>query len=264
MRKVTVITNREKDSGAFWTNKVVEILRKHDLTADTHNMIHDDIDTDMIVCLGGDGTILNIASQIAVKNIPILGINLGRVGYIAELETDDIWMIEKIFSGEYFIDKRMMLKIEYGDREYIALNDVVLSNNNIAHLTDILLICDENIVNTYRADGLIIATPTGSTAYSMSAGGSVVDPKLDCICVTPVCSHSLSAKPLIFSPQSQLHIVNKCRTKSDMHVSVDGNINLLLEYDMPIKISKSDIETKFIRMKKDGFYNILNKKMAES
>ena len=242
------------------TEEVLQILNKHNCNVSLTDNTINELKADLIICLGGDGTIINTARKAARFDIPILGINLGRVGYTAELEPEEICLIDKIFTNEYTYEYRMMLAV---NDEYIALNDAVLSKGMTPHIAEFELKCDGKLLTHYRADGLIVATPTGSTAYSMAAGGPVIDPKLDCFCVTPICSHSLNAKPLIFAPESVLEIINLYRGKSDMYLTVDGNEIITLKYNSSVIITKSDITVKMLRIKKDSFYSILNKKMSE-
>jgi NAD+ kinase len=277
IKRVIVITNRSKDPDHKFTKDVSDILTRFGCEAvQTENA--KDINAinraDLIICLGGDGTIMNSAHTAALMEIPIMGVNLGRIGYIAELEPDEISMIERLFAGDFTIENRMMLsagKAAYaqsldsgdGTAHVCALNDVVVTNAAVSRIADFELRCGGNIVNRYRADGIIIATPTGSTAYSMSAGGPVIDPNLDCICATPICSHSLSTKPLIFSGNTELEIINNSRDKSDMCVTLDGGESFAIGHEESVFITKSKITTKLIRLKKDGFFNILSKKMSE-
>ena len=262
MKKITVISNNAKDIGYIYTKQVIDILSRFDCKVTQADCITGDVDADFIICLGGDGTIIKAALG---NDVPILGINLGRLGYIAELESDEISMITRLFTGEYTLENRMMLTAEFSDgSRFDVLNDVVLSHGVISRIADIELRCDANIVSQYRGDGLIVSTPTGSTAYSMSAGGPVIDPRLDCICVTPICSHSLKAKPLIFSPDSKLKMVNKCSDMANMYVTLDGDDNIALSYDESVSIIKSNRTTKLVRMKIAGFYNILYNKMSDN
>lgn len=262
MKKIIVISNTMKDIGYKYTMQVLDILSGFECEVMRVDYISGDVEADFIICLGGDGTIIKAATG---NNVPILGINLGRLGYIAELESDEISMITRLFTDDYVLENRMMLTAEFNDgRRYNVLNDVVLSHGMISRIADIELRCDNNKVSRYRADGIIVATPTGSTAYSMSAGGPVIDPRLDCICVTPICSHSLTAKPLIFTSDSKLEIINQCNDKADMYVTLDGSENITLAYEDSVKVLKSTRLTKLIRMKKDGFYKILNSKMSDN
>ena len=165
---------------------------------------------DLLIVLGGDGTILEAARRSAVRQTPILGINLGRVGYMAELEMGELDMLAHLFDrvtaeghipADYSIETRSMLHVEVVNtagevrQQMYGLNDAVITNGSVSRIVDIELSENGNPVTTYRADGLIVATPTGSTAYSMSAGGPVTDPRVKCFCVTPICPHSLAARP---------------------------------------------------------------------
>ena len=226
-------------------------------------------EADILIVLGGDGTILEAARRAAQRGTPILGVNLGRLGYMAELEMQDLDLLKKLFTGEYELEKRSMLRVELlsgGElRSFCyALNDAVISNGSVSRLVDIELSEGGNSVATYRADGLIIATPTGSTAYSMSTGGAIVDPKVSCVCVTPICPHSFSARPMIFSDQSVLEIRNICAREKMLYLTVDGRMNFELYRNQVVRITKSSMQTKLIRLKPCGFYKKLRQKMSDS
>lgn len=223
---------------------------------------------DILVVLGGDGTILEAARRAAVNKTPILGINLGRLGYMAELEMDEIRLLPRLFEGKYGIDERSMLSVTMIDvngqkkLSSFALNDAVISNGSVARIVDLELSEGGEQVTTYRADGLIVATPTGSTAYSMSAGGPITDPRLKCICVTPICPHSLTAKPLVFPDTAVLEVKNICEREKNLFLTVDGRTNYELYRGETVRITKSDKTTKLITLKERGFYNILRQKMT--
>lgn len=227
-------------------------------------------EADILIVLGGDGSILEAARRASQRETPILGINLGRLGYMAELEMGDLALLDKLVDGTYTLEQRSMLRVELlnagGElRSFCyALNDAVISNGSVSRLVDVELSEGGNEVATYRADGLIVATPTGSTAYSMSAGGAVVDPRVSCICVTPICPHSLLARPLIFSDQSVLEIRNICAREKMLYLTVDGRINFELYRNQVVRITKSNIQTGLIRLKPCGFYQKLRQKMSHS
>ena len=168
--------------------------------------------SDMIVVLGGDGTIMESARQAALRGTPVLGINLGHLGYLAELEMNELDLLDKVMNGDYRLDRRTMLSAtiigpnQKEKQSGYALNDAVISNGFISRIIDLQLSEDGTPINTYRADGLIISTPTGSTAYSMSAGGPVADPRISCFCVTPVCPQMLSARPILFPDDAILEV----------------------------------------------------------
>lgn len=225
---------------------------------------------DLLVVLGGDGTMLEAARRAAISKTPILGINLGRLGFMTELELDEVKLISALFDGNYEIDERSMLAVNMYDvrgnkkLSSFALNDAVISSGAVARLVDLELSEGGTQINIYRGDGLIIATPTGSTAYSMSAGGSIVDPRLKCFCVTPICPHSLTARPLIFPDSASIEIKNICEREKSLFLTVDGRTSYELFRGEKVCITKSEKTTRLIKIKERGFYNILHQKMTNS
>ena len=213
-------------------------------------------EADVIAVLGGDGTIMRAAHLAGNHNLPMIGINLGRVGYMAELDWSEIGLLRGYFDGNYREEERMMLAVNIEGKSYYALNDAVFHAKN-KHMTQIMLKCNGNTVNEYRGDGLIIATPTGSTAYSMSGGGSVIDPRLRCICVTPICPQALGAKPLVFAPDSKLSLTAESQ---ECMLTVDGGEAQALRSGTEAKVFRSRRSLRMIRLKEDGFYEVLRKK----
>ncbi len=233
---------------------------------------------DLIIVLGGDGTILEAARRAAARATPVLGINLGRVGYMAELEMGELDLLANLFdrvtpeghkAATFEIEKRSMLHIELinpnGEvrQTMYGLNDAVINNGSVARIVDIELSEGGTPVTTYRADGLIIATPTGSTAYSMSAGGPVADPRVKCFCVTPICPHSLGARPIIFPDSATLEARNVCQREKMLYLTVDGRTNCELYRGETVRITHSPLETNLVRLKSCGFYNRLRLKMSQ-
>ena len=234
-------------------------------------------EADLIIVLGGDGTILEAARRSAARGTPILGINLGRVGYMAELEMSELDLLGSLFDrttaegfkpASFEIEKRFMLNVEVlntaGEvrQTMYGLNDAVITNGAVARIVDIELSEGGNHVTTYRADGLIVATPTGSTAYSMSAGGPVADPRVKCLCVTPICPHSLAARPLIFPDSATLVVRNICQREKMLYLTVDGRSNCELYRNESVRITRSPMEINLVRLKSCGFYNRLRMKMS--
>ena len=283
MKKVTVVINQAKDVLLEVSKKVITELAKYAQViyvdkeysynapecvkfVDSSLLFED---TDVVITIGGDGTILKIAPEIAKRGICVLGINLGRVGFMAELEPDEIGLLSSLFSGEYIIENRMMLDVDIfkkGDKvsTHTALNDVVVMNGSISRMIEIELLCNETHVSTYHADGLILSTPTGSTAYSLSAGGAVIDPFIECILATPVCAHSFhNSRPIVFSPSSELCVVNKSTRDDNTYVTLDGNRNIQISYDEYVRIKKSQFTTNLIKIKSNRFYNTLYNKLSE-
>ena len=220
---------------------------------------------DLIIVLGGDGTIMDSACKAAYRCTPILGINLGHLGYLAEMEMSELELLDEVMKGNYTVDKRTMLKAEiiskHRDvRSCYALNEAAISNGSIARIVDLQLSEGGNIVNTYRADGLIISTPTGSTAYSMSAGGPVADPRVACFCVTPICPHMMMARPIIFPDDVILEVKHVCKREKSLYLTLDGRTNYELMKNDVVRISKSDLFASIVHVKERSFYEKLRSK----
>lgn len=216
-------------------------------------------EAELIIVIGGDGSMLDAVRRAAKNGIPVLGINMGRIGYMTELEMDELDLLDKVFSGDTYLDLRAMLNVKIvSDKGQVrfsaeALNEAVIANGVAARIIDVELSDGDELVFAYRADGLVIATPTGSTAYSLSAGGPIVDPKLSCFCVTPVCPHSLLARPLIFPDSAELRVKNTCVREKMLHLTVDGKATFEMYYGDTAIITKSTTEAKLLRIKEDGF-----------
>ena len=223
-------------------------------------------EAEMAIVLGGDGFVLETARRATPKDVPILGINMGRVGYMTELEPEELSLLDRLFEGDYCIDERAMLKVELRSAKgqtratAYALNDAVIANGSTARIVDLMLFNGEEEIDTYRADGLVVSTPTGSTAYSLSAGGPIVDPKVSCFCVTPICPHSMVARPLIFPDSAELRIKNICVREKLLHLTVDGRMTFDLFLGDTVVITKSEMKTKLVRIKNEGFYSKIRKK----
>ena len=223
---------------------------------------------DCAIAIGGDGTTLNIAKKAAFLNKSALGINAGRLGFMSGIERDELSLLTKHINKEYIIDERAMLKATIEkDGEVLSshhcLNDIVVSRGNFARLIDVTITCDGRSVSNMRSDGVIISTPTGSTAYSMAAGGPVVSPEADCIIETPICPHSLMDRSIIFSADKELIVTANNDQNNSPIMTVDGQEAFNLTPGCQIHIKKSDITTKLIKLKPENFYEVLNKKIIE-
>ena len=223
---------------------------------------------DCAIAIGGDGTTLNIAKKAAFLNKSALGINAFRLGFMSGIEIDELSLLTKLINKEYIIDERAMLKATIEkDGEVLSshhcLNDIVVSRGNFARLIDVTITCDGRSVSNMRSDGVIISTPTGSTAYSMAAGGPVVSPEADCIIETPICPHSLMDRSIIFSADKELIVTANNDQNNSPIMTVDGQEAVNLTPGCQIHIKKSDITTKLIKLKPENFYEVLNKKIIE-
>jgi NAD+ kinase len=202
---------------------------------------------------------MDSACKAAERRTPILGINLGRLGYLAELEMSELDLLDEVMKGNYTVDKRAMLKAEIISKNKepqisCALNEAVISNGSIARIIDLQLSEGGCVVNTYRADGLIVCTPTGSTAYSMSAGGPIADPRLSCFCVTPICPHMMNARPILFPDDVVLEVKHVCKREKVLYLTLDGRNNYELLKNDVVRISKSDLYVSIIHVKNRSFY----------
>ena len=224
---------------------------------------------DVEIILGGDGTVLASADWASRTGTPVIGVDFGRLGYMNELEPREIKLISKFFKGEYEIDERMMLDVSVnrGGQNIFSttvLNEVVIGRGAVTKLVDLELYCSGEKAASYRADGIIIATPTGSTAYSMSAGGPIIDPKLSLITVSAVCPHGFNgSSSLVFSPESPLSVMASSKYMSDFYLTADGRTNFELCRDDTVNIVRSDTTMKIIRFKHNSFYQTLRKKFNE-
>ena len=223
-----------------------------------------------VIILGGDGTILESARFAALNGVPVLGMNLGRLGYLAELEMSELDQLKRVVDGDYSLEDHSMIKVTLlSERKGkvhcgYALNDAVVTNISSTKVIDLELTENDVPVANYRADGLIVATPTGSTAYSMSAGGSVIDPRLKCICVTPICPHSFGSKPMVFPENVELEIKNCCQREKYLSLIIDGKKSFEVYYGDRVSVSKATTTAKFIRLKPRSFYLTLCRKMQNS
>ncbi len=223
---------------------------------------------DVIITIGGDGTIIRFAKRAAAYSKPIIGINAGRVGYLANIEQNEYKLLSKLASGEYTIEERMMLNITVKENgkvlsEYEALNDAVITSGFISRIVDISATVEGDAIS-YNADGLIVSTPTGSTAYSMSAGGPIIDPSMNCVCLTPICSYALSAKPILINSDKEICIKAFSKKRADIYLSVDGRKVTNVKPYTEIYITKSKNTVKLIRLNNRTFYKTLSAKFLDS
>lgn len=220
----------------------------------------------VLFVLGGDGTILMVASECAARGIKIIGINYGHVGFLAEFEPEKLEdAVELVLSGKYSIQKRSMLKIECGGKYFYALNDLVIQRStcgeNFANAVNLHAEINGATVDNFSSDGIIVSTPTGSTAYSLSAGGSILAPELNAFILTPICAHSLHSRPIVFSDSSVLKI-RPVNAKLPLVLAVDGKIAGEVRNGELITIAKADKAVEFITAADKNFFNKLLIKLS--
>lgn len=221
---------------------------------------------DAVIAVGGDGSIIHAAKLAAVRQKPILGVNAGRLAFMAGLEDNELHLLSRLIEGDYTLDKRLMLKTNILKGEEIiesdyCVNDCLITNEEKQRMTAIDVALNGSRFNSYLCDGVLISTPTGSTAYSLSAGGPVVDPELESILLTPLCPHSLVDRSLIFRPDAVL-TVNSGENQS-LCLSADGIQPVTIEQGCRAEISRAEFTANFIRIKSDNFIDILYKKLAQ-
>ena len=221
---------------------------------------------DIITVMGGDGSILQISTQAALKGKPILGINLGRVGYLAGAEKNYIKeAADRLVSGDYEMREHMMLSLSYGGGENIlALNDVVASRSEFGRIIELSVYVDDEYADTYTADGIVISTPTGSTAYSLSAGGPIAYPTMDVLMVTPICSHDLHSRTIVLPSDKKITVKLGNKYEYKALITVDGKIISPLKAEESFSVCASTIRTKLIKMDNYGFYDLLRMKLREN
>lgn len=225
------------------------------------------LESDFIIVLGGDGTILSMAQNAAPYHVPILGVNLGHVGFMSELEFPELRLIERVFCGDYTIDSRIMLDVEVLRNNAIvyrtmALNEAIIKTGSIFRISLLDILCDRESVCSLHGDGVIIATPTGSTAYSLAAGGPIIEPSAENILVVPICPHGMQAKSYIFSPHREICIQPRFFNDATIFVSSDGQRGFELTDGDQVFVRKAAFETRLIRVKGNSFYSLLNEKLT--
>ena len=279
IKKIMIEPNLSKDNNLDCLREVVELIGSKaeiflDITYSSYgikNVIYADKKTaykevDMILVLGGDGTLLATAESASYHDVLVLGVNLGRLGFLAEVERGELKeCIDKLFSGNFVVEERLMLSAcvtkSNGNRiEFAALNDIVISKGVNTTLMDFdMSICNE-FVDDYKSDGIIISTPTGSTAYSLSAGGPILSPHLEAILVTPICPHKLYSRAMVVSGNDFITVKTRADEIFSATVLADGQKKAeIIEGDI-LTVKKSDKATKLIRCDK-GFYSILRHKL---
>lgn len=220
---------------------------------------------DIIIVFGGDGTLLSVARLVGSRSVPILGVNLGGLGFITEISKDDICrVISNILSGKCRFEQRIMLQADVFRKgkklkRHNALNDVVINKSALARMIELDIRINKQDVTTFRADGLIISTPTGSTAYSLSAGGPIMYPTLEAFLITPICPHTLTSRPIVLPDDLVLDIGIK---KGDnLYLTIDGQEGLALKVNDRVSIRKADYKTKFLHLHDRDYFKVLRTKL---
>lgn len=287
MEKYCIITNMEKDRGLTVSREIKSYLEQNgkycrilerggqDSGGHTAYRYTDpgkvEEDTDCVLVVGGDGTLIQAARDLSGKNIPLLGVNFGTLGYLAGVEKQNVLpALDQLMADSYTLERRMMLEgkiVSHGQtvKQDIALNDIVISRSGVLRVIDFKLYVNGEFLNLYSADGIIISTPTGSTAYNMSAGGPIVSPEAALLVVTPICPHTLNTRSIILSAEDRI-VIELCRdrngSREERMVSFDGDNSSKAYAQDRIEICRSEEYTNIVKLNKLSFLEILRKKMS--
>ncbi len=287
MKKVILTPNPYRDKNFYTVRSAYQILK--DAGMDVKLCLPFDVDkscelpkdlyfhrldrelpsADFIICFGGDGTILHMAKLATRHSIPILGVNIGTMGFMAELESTELQELARLATGDYTIDSRMMLDVTvHRQRDIIfhelCLNDVVITKGSVARIVHLSVSFDGVQAMECSGDGIIVATPTGSTAYSLSAGGPIVEPEAHSIIVTPICVHDIGSRCMVASSKRTVTVELTRNARRNAYLSVDGGKALRLSMGDLTTVRKSDKETKLIRLKNRSFYDVVNTKFKNN
>ena len=283
MKKVVMTPNPYRDRYFKYANQAESVLREagietriclafdvdktFELPEDVvlHDMTEELKDADLLICFGGDGTILHASKAATRAGVPILGVNIGTMGFMAELESSELKELSRLATGEYTVEERMMLHVRAEHEGQIlmeedALNDAVITKGAVARIIQMAVSCDDVEMMSFGGDGVIVCTPTGSTAYSMSAGGPIVEPTAQNIIITPICAHDMRTKTVVTSAQRSITVEIGRIGRKNAFLSVDGGRALRLNTGDRVTITRSPDTTKLVRLSEKSFFEIVKNK----
>lgn len=276
--RVLVMPNLDKKNAVSCTRAVIDKLHSLDVAVTLDERFREPVGSgalflpfaeavggcDFIVAIGGDGTILHSSKHAVEFDKPLLGVNVGRLGFMAGLEMPELDRLSGLVDGSFREERRMMLDcFHYAGgavSRYLALNDVVVTNGSLSRMIDLDVDCDGSHAMYYRADGVILSTPTGSTAYALSAGGPMIEPGVSCICLTPICPHSLLMRTVIFSDDKTVTVRPGPRNRASVYLTIDGEQGAKLNSGDRLEVRRSEKQLRLISLKSTGFYQILSNK----
>ncbi|MBH1940211.1 NAD(+)/NADH kinase [Mobilitalea sibirica] len=287
MDRFLIITNKEKDKDNIVTNKIAGYIRKagKQVLLSRVSAYHKDLNETMLadkpdcaIVLGGDGTIIQTANDLMTYDIPILGVNLGTLGFLAEIEENHVMdALDRLFIDDYRMESRLMIQgnIHYSQQHTgryenttgYSLNDIVITRKGFSRIISLGIYVNEELVDNFQGDGVIISTPTGSTAYNLSAGGPIIIPRSSVMVITPICPHSLSPRSIVVPAEDTVKVVvgkSKKTQEAEATVTFDGNQVYELGTDDIITINKSQYDTKLIKLNQTGIYEILRSKLSNN
>jgi len=219
--------------------------------------------SDTLIVCGGDGTILSVAREAAEKHVPVLGVNFGQLGFLSEVETDGLSdAIKRLISGEYTVENRLMLEANYNGRKVYALNDIVVRRESSLSVLRADVSVDGTLLDHYVADGVLVSTPTGASAYALSCGGPLVHPSLQCLSLTAICPHSLRARPAILSPEQKIEVAMPERSLPAM-ICADGQDMVSVNTQDTVTIGKAPFEAQLVRISGMDFFSRVHAKLVD-
>ena len=282
MQNIALFVNRDRDTDLSATKEVISLLKKYNKTVYLDKSLESQIDVpgilyakgdaifencDLILALGGDGTILKIVNQAAAFDVPVAGINLGHLGFLTQAERDDLSNLKKILEGDFLVEHRMMLEarvISGGKtiKTYTALNDIIIRGDS-SKMISLTAEVDGTAASKYLADGIIIATSTGSTAYSLSCGGPIVHKDLDCMIMTPICPHTMKSRCMIIPPEACIAVRFDASYCSEVDLKIDGISAKHPGADEYVEIVRSEKRVPMINVASRGYFDVIRKKLSD-
>lgn len=259
MKNAVVIYNKTKPHALTFYKKTIEYLNEKNIIILESKEINE---ADFMIVIGGDGTLLAASKRVIERSIPVIAINLGSLGFLTEIKKEEAFhTIDRFLDGNYFCEKRNYLEVTLNNDVYYALNEMVLSKGGLnMRMASVNLYANEIYVTNYKADGVIISTPTGSTAYSLSAGGPIITPTLNAIAITPIAPHTLSARPIIVDGNTKLSFESVDKDR-ELHLILDGQINLTMNEQDSLEIKMSEKALYLVKPEERDYYQVLREKL---
>ncbi len=269
--KIGIVINPNKEGTLALSKEVSHWLeeRKHQVFKNLQQPIHEWIDDcGLLICLGGDGTLLSNAIHMKLRSVPIFGINLGTVGFLTEIKPEEVYKeLDLFLSGKATIEDRLMLSCAVGKekggsvKEFNALNDIVLNREGLTRMLSVSVHINGELLTSFLGDGIILATPTGSTAFSLSAGGVIVHPKLEAILITPICPHASSLRPIIIPPSEEVVLrVSPKHGESKATVTMDGQTKVEIDESYVVRVKKAPLPIKIVKSTERNYFQTLREK----
>jgi len=268
IKKVAVVSNIKKTGAVELRDKIKKWLASRDLEimeAESETVTTEIQSAELVICLGGDGTILSVARKIKGATVPILGVNLGRLGFLTEVKVDEVFEeLNNVLLGQFQTEERLMLACDIANdsgkikRRFSALNDVTISREGLTRLLFVEVMISGEPFTSFRGDGLIVSTPTGSTAYSLSAGGPIVHPKLEVLIITPICPHASSLRPFVVGADEKIAVRIQTTYKGEKALlTADGQENFEIDDSFNVKITRAEGAARLIKSSKRSYISAL-------